>query len=67
MSLLLLSIGVGIIFTTNELVHTTRNFKSNASRFKQTNYEKNAPQAKFLTKCDAGKVYQTKCAAGQNF
>jgi len=45
-------------FTTNELV-----------RFKQKNYEKNAPQARFFceTKCAAGRIYQTKCAAGQNF
>jgi len=39
--------GVGIIFTTNELVDRTRTFKSNASQFKQKN-EKNAPQARFL-------------------
>ena len=43
-----LNIGVGIFFTTNELVDRTRNFKSNASRFEQKNYEKNAPQARFL-------------------
>jgi len=30
------------------LVDRTRNFKSNASRFEQKNYEKNAPQARFL-------------------
>ena len=48
MSLWSLSTGVGIIFTTNELVDRTRNFKSNASRFKQKEIEKNAPQARFL-------------------
>ena len=41
---------VGIILTTNELVDRTRNFKSNASQFKQKNYEKNAAQARFLMK-----------------
>jgi len=34
MSLWSISIGVGIIFTTNELEDRTRNFKSNASQFK---------------------------------
>jgi len=43
----------GIFFTTNELVDRTRNFKSNASRFKQKNMKK--------------MHHQTKCAAGQNF
>jgi len=42
-----------IIFTINELVDRTRNFKSNASRFKQKNYEKNAPQARFFIKQNA--------------
>jgi len=46
-------VGVGIIFTTNELVDSTRNFKLNASRFKQKNYEKNAPQARFFMKQNA--------------
>jgi len=50
MSLWSLSIGVGIIFTTNELVDRISNFKSNASRFKQNNYEKNAPQARIFMK-----------------
>jgi len=35
------------------LVDRTRNFKSKASRFKQYNYEKNAPQARFLMKQNA--------------
>jgi len=35
------------------LVDRTKNFKSNASRFKQNNYEKNAPQAIFLMKQNA--------------
>jgi len=48
-----LSIGVGIIFTNNGLVDRTRNFKSNASRFKQKNHKKNAPQARFLRKQNA--------------
>ena len=48
-----LSIGVGIIFTTNESVDRTRNFKSHASQFKQKNYEKNAPQATFFVKQNA--------------
>jgi len=37
-----------MIFTTNELVDRTRNFKLNASWFKQKKYEKNAPQARFF-------------------
>jgi len=54
---------VRINFTTNELVDRTRNFKSNASRFKQKKYGKKAPQKKrrrpdFL--CN-------KMRAGQNF
>jgi len=58
------------------LVDRTRNFKSTeqetsnqASRFKQKNYEKNAPQARFCykTKCTDGKIHQTKYAEGQNF
>jgi len=53
MSLWSLSIGVGIIFTTNELVNRTRNFKSNASQFKQKKYEKNPPQARFFMKPNA--------------
>jgi len=35
------------------LVDGTRNFKSNASRFKQKKYEKNAPQARFFMKQNA--------------
>jgi len=35
------------------LVDGTRNFKSNASRFKQKKYEKNAPQARFVMKQNA--------------
>jgi len=35
------------------LVDRTRNFKSNASRFKQKKYDKNAPQARFLMKQNA--------------
>jgi len=53
MSLWSLSIGVGIIFTTNELVDRTRNFKSNVSRFKQKKYEKNTPQVRFFMKQNA--------------
>jgi hypothetical protein len=48
-----LSIGVGIIFTTNELVDRTRKFKSNASRFKPKIYGKHALQARFLMKQNA--------------
>jgi len=44
---------VGIISTNNELVNRTTNFKSNASRFKQKHYEKNAPQARFFMKQNA--------------
>jgi len=43
-SLWSLSIGVGIIFTSNELVDRTRNFKSNAPGLNLKIYEKNAPQ-----------------------
>jgi len=39
--------GVGIIFTTNELVDRTRTFKSNASQFKQ----------KIWKKCAAGQIF----------
>jgi len=41
----IISLGVGIIFTTNELVYRIIDFKSNASRFKkiQVLYEQNAP------------------------
>jgi hypothetical protein len=53
MSLSSLSIGVGIISTTNELVDTTRNFKSNASQFEQKTIEENAPQARFFMKQNA--------------
>jgi len=35
------------------LVDRTKNFKSNASRFKQKEYEKIAPQARFLMKQNA--------------
>jgi len=42
------SIGVRIIFTTNELVDRRRNFKSNASRLNKKIYEKNAPQARLM-------------------
>jgi len=44
---------IRIIFTTNELVDRTRNFKSNASQFRQKIYGKNAPQARFLMKKNA--------------
>jgi hypothetical protein len=47
-----------MILTTNELVDRTRNFKSNASWFKQKIYRKNAPQARFFVK---------RFIAGQNF
>jgi len=59
------SIGVGIFFTTNELVDRTRIFKSNASRFKQNIYEKNAPQARFLMKQNAPQVRLIKQSAPQ--
>jgi hypothetical protein len=66
-SLWSLSIAVPIISTTNELVSRIRNFKSNA--FKNKNYAKNAPQARFFyeIKCATGKIYETKCARGQIF
>jgi len=35
------------------LVDRTRNFKSNASRFKQKKHENNAPQARFFMKQNA--------------
>jgi len=51
------SIGVRIIFTTNELVDRIRNFKSNASRFNFFFYVsvsvKNAAQARFFMKENA--------------
>jgi len=53
MSLRSLSIGGGIISTTNELVEIIKNFKSNASRFKKKLYEKNAMQARFFMKQNA--------------
>jgi len=40
-------------FSPPELVDRTRNFRSNASQFKQKIYEKNAPQAKFLMEQNA--------------
>jgi len=40
-------------FTTNKLIDRTRNFKSNASRFKQKKYERNAPQARCFMKQNA--------------
>jgi len=42
-----LSIGVRIIFTTNELVDRVRNFKSNAFRFKKF----------FMEKCAADQIF----------
>ena len=42
-----------MILTTNELVDRTRNFKSNASQFKQKKYEKNASQARCFMKQNA--------------
>ena len=58
-SLWSLSIGAGIISTTNELVGIIRDFKSNASRFKKISNVINVPHARFFyeTKCAAGKVY----------
>jgi len=47
-SLWSLSIGVRIIFTTNELVDRMRNFKSNAFRFKRKIHKK---------KCSAGQIF----------
>jgi len=44
------SIGVRIIFTTNELVDRIRNFKSNVSRFNKTKNQQNSPQATFFMK-----------------
>jgi 3-mercaptopyruvate sulfurtransferase SseA len=35
------------------MVDRTRNFKSNASWFKQKKYEKNAPEARFFMKQNA--------------
>jgi len=35
------------------MVDNTRNFKSNASWFKQKKYEKNAPEARFFMKQNA--------------
>jgi len=50
------------------LVDRIRNFKSNASWFKESVYEKNVPQARFfMKKFAAGNTYETKCAAGQIF
>jgi len=51
--------------TTNELVDITRNFKSNASRFKKILYEKNAPQATFLMKQNAPQARTIKYNAPQ--
>jgi len=56
---------VRIIFTTNELVDRTRNFKSNATRFKQKNYEKNGPQAGFFMKQNAPQARLIKQKAQQ--
>jgi len=54
--------------TTNELADRIRNSKSNSSQFKKIFDEKNAPKARFLiTKCAAGKTYETKRAGGQIF
>ena len=52
LSLWLLSIGVQIIFTTNELVDRIRNLTWNASRMikKRIFYEKNTPQVRFFMK-----------------
>jgi len=61
-------IGVGIIFTTNELEDRTRNFKSNAFRFKYNCGKKCAAgQIFYQTKFAEGKTHQTKCTAGQSF
>jgi len=56
MSLRSLSIGIGIIFTTNELVNRTRIFKSNTSRFEQKKYGKNASQARFFMEKNAPQI-----------
>jgi len=49
------SIGVEIIFTTNELVNRIKNFKWNASPNDEEEFydEKNAPQARFFMKQNA--------------
>jgi len=64
-SLWSLSIGVRIIFTTNELLDRIRNFKSNAYRFKKQSYKKNAPQARFLMKQNAPQARHMKQNAPQ--
>jgi len=46
-------IGVRIIFTTNELVDTTRHFKSSASQLNTKIQEKNTPQTRFFVKQNA--------------
>jgi len=65
MSLRSLSIGGGIISTTNELVEIIKNFKSNASRFKKKLYEKNAMQARFFMKQNAPQARPIKQNAPQ--
>jgi len=50
-SLRSLSIGLGIIFTTNESIDRIRILKSNASRFKENLYKK---------KCAAGQMFYKK-------
>ena len=54
-SLWSLSIGVQIIFTTNEMVDRIKNLKWNASvnEWEEDFYQKNAPQARFLMKSNA--------------
>ena len=42
-----------MIFTANELLDRTRNFKLNASLFKQKKFGKYAPQVKFFMKQNA--------------
>ena len=52
-SLWSLSVGVEIVFTTDELADRIGYFISNAPRFKKILYEKNAPQARFIMKQNA--------------
>ena len=68
MSLGSLSIGVGIIFTTNELKTEQETSNQMHPGLIKTNMKKCAAGQIFCkTKCAAGKIYQTKCATGQSF
>ena len=71
MSLWLLSIGIRIIYTTNESVDQRRFLKSNAlQNIEEADFVgKNSPQDRLFyeTKCAAGKTCQKKCAVTQIF